>query len=280
MRSGCQDFRTGETINTQTFFDNNIDIHHIFPRRWCRSKGIEQYKYDSIINKTAISARTNRIIGGQAPSSYLKKLEEESNLNRAEMTEILATHGIVANQLYADDFGHFFEQRATALVELIENAMGKQVARAGADFLAATTEDEYIDDIEEFDPDLDEEEQVDNDNDHPTEEITASPKTKLAELEQQFDQAMIDIYEAAKRDINYTPTYFLQMVSEVGGVEAARRLLQKPDLSDGFTTLWVNQRLDLTVEAHVIKPEFRNLFTPQEIAIAEKRLKEVDYKFD
>jgi hypothetical protein len=31
MRSGCQDFRTGETITMQTFFDDSIDIHHIFP---------------------------------------------------------------------------------------------------------------------------------------------------------------------------------------------------------------------------------------------------------
>ena len=70
------------------------------------------------------------------------------------------------------------------------------------------------------------------------------------------------------------------MVSEVGGLETARRLLQKTDLSEGFVTLWTIGRLDLTVEAHVIKPEFRPLFTSQEIAIAEQRLKEVDYQFD
>lgn len=279
MRSGCQDFRTGETIKTQTFFDDNIDIHHIFPRRWCRSNGIEQYKYDSIINKTAIAARTNRIIGGQAPSTYLKKLEEESNLNRTEMATILQSHGIAADQLYADNFERFFEQRATALVELIEQAMGKQVAKSGADFLSATTEDVYVDDADDFDSDPNDEEHADTNSDRSIEEMTVSPETELADLEQQFHQAMLNIYEMAKHKTNYTPTYFLQMVLEGGGLEAARRLLQKNEVSEGFTTLWVNGRLDLTVEAHVIKPEFQPLFTIEEIAIAKQRLKEVGYAF-
>ena len=69
-----------------------------------------------------------------------------------------------------------------------------------------------------------------------------------ADLEQQFHQAMIGIYETAKRDTDYKPTYFIQMVSEVGGLETARRLLKKTDLSDGFTELYFRERLDLTVE--------------------------------
>jgi hypothetical protein len=101
----------------------------------------------------------------------------------------------------------------------------------------------------------------------------------MSNLEEQFHQAMLDIYQTAKRDINYTPTYFMQMVSEFGGLEAARRLLQKPELSNGFTKLWDKQRLDLTVEAHVIQPKFASLFTPEEIEIATKRLTEFGFKF-
>ena len=68
MRDGGRDFRTGEPIAAQTVFDDKIDIHHIFPEKWCKTTGIEPGTYNSIINKTAISARTNRQIGGRAPS--------------------------------------------------------------------------------------------------------------------------------------------------------------------------------------------------------------------
>lgn len=70
MKDKCCDFRTGEPIESQTFFDDKIDVHHIFPQKWCKENNIEKRYYDSIINKTAISARTNRKIGGNAPSKY------------------------------------------------------------------------------------------------------------------------------------------------------------------------------------------------------------------
>ena len=102
----------------------------------------------------------------------------------------------------------------------------------------------------------------------------------MSKLEAQFHQAMIDIYVTAKRDCKYNATYFLGMVNEHGGLEAARRLLATENTSDGFGTLLLCGRLDLTVEAHVLKAEFRELFTPAEIEIATKRLQDVRYDFD
>jgi len=67
------------------------------------------------------------------------------------------------------------------------------------------------------------------------------------------------------------------MVAERGGLETARYLLHAPGLSDGFTALWQCNRLDLTVEAHVIKPEWRGLFTEEEIAIAMGRLRALGF---
>ena len=37
MHDGGADFRTGEPIAAQTVFDDEIDIHHIFPKRWCET---------------------------------------------------------------------------------------------------------------------------------------------------------------------------------------------------------------------------------------------------
>lgn len=102
----------------------------------------------------------------------------------------------------------------------------------------------------------------------------------MTDQEIQFHRAMINIYPEAKRDCNYNATYFLRMVTDHGGLEAAKRLLATETVSDGFGTLLLCGRLDLTVEAHVIKPEFAVLFTPEEIAIANHRLEEYGYKPD
>jgi hypothetical protein len=62
---------------------------------------------------------------------------------------------------------------------------------------------------------------------------------------------MIGIYKTAKSDCTYNATYFIRMVTDYGGLEAARRLLATNQPSDGFATLWMCGRLDLTVEAHI-----------------------------
>lgn len=89
---------------------------------------------------------------------------------------------------------------------------------------------------------------------------------------------MILIYERARGECKYTPTRFLQLVAQHGGVAAARHLLASEAPQYGFTELWECGRLDLTVEAHVLKPEFAELFTDAERAIARERLEEYGYQ--
>jgi hypothetical protein len=83
---------------------------------------------------------------------------------------------------------------------------------------------------------------------------------------------MIDIYEKAKRETGYNATRFLQMVSEIGGPAAARRLLASPVVSDGFTALWERGRLDLTVETLMLREQYRELFSEDELDGAAARL--------
>src|SRR5690606_14511114 len=83
MRDGARDFRTGEPIEAQTFFDDKVDIHHIFPEQWCKANGIKPAIYNSVINKTALAARTNRQVGGRAPSQYLSLIEKSARIDTA-----------------------------------------------------------------------------------------------------------------------------------------------------------------------------------------------------
>ncbi len=129
IKDGCYDFMTGEEITIQHYFDENIDIHHIFPRIICKDKDIDNNKCDCIINKTALSARTNRIIGGNAPSVYLARIKKSAGIDDQRMVDILASHVIEPEALYTDDFETFFNNREQELIDRIEKAMGKKVQR-------------------------------------------------------------------------------------------------------------------------------------------------------
>jgi hypothetical protein len=102
--------------------------------------------------------------------------------------------------------------------------------------------------------------------------INLPKEASLDQVERQFHQAMVMIYETAKRQLGYNATRFLQMISEQGGLATARQLLWSDQPSDGFTTLWSHHRLDLTVEAHVLKQEYAVLFTDADREQARRRL--------
>jgi hypothetical protein len=75
MAEGAIDFRSGQPFGQTVFFDEYVDIHHIFPQDWCKKQKIEPRVFDTVINKTPLSYKTNRILGGVAPSVYLARLE-------------------------------------------------------------------------------------------------------------------------------------------------------------------------------------------------------------
>ena len=110
--------------------EKGIDIHHIFPRKWCeeQTNKIPPRIFNSIVNKTAISYKANRKIGGRAPSEYLAKLQTSKavQLDDAGMDAILRTHLIDPGFLRSDNFTGFFEARKSSLLALVEEAMGKK----------------------------------------------------------------------------------------------------------------------------------------------------------
>lgn len=129
MKAGAQDFRSGQKFDHTVFFGENVDIHHIFPQKWCKEQGIPASVYDSIINKTPLSYRTNRLIGGAAPSEYLAKLEKGNDgtppIARERLDDYLRSHLIDPERLHADSFDAFMANRQQQLLKLIETAMGK-----------------------------------------------------------------------------------------------------------------------------------------------------------
>ena len=128
LREGAKDFFWKANIRELDDESVSLDIHHIFPQDWCRKQDIPRKRWNSIINKTPISYKANRMIGGAAPSQYLQKLQKhrQVQLNDAGMDGILASHLIPPETLRADDFNSFYQTRRASLLTLIERVMGKQ----------------------------------------------------------------------------------------------------------------------------------------------------------
>src|SRR5690606_26508126 len=73
--------------------------------------------------------RTNRTIGGAAPSSYLSVIETKAQIDASRLDELLATHLVPSEHLRSDDFAAYFAARRERLCRLVEQAIGKAVQR-------------------------------------------------------------------------------------------------------------------------------------------------------
>ena len=149
MRDGCLDFRNGDSIDIHSYFYERIDIHHIFPRAFCISHKLDDKKRESIVNKTPISAKTNRFIGGNAPSTYIDKLQKNpiASISDERMTEILKTHSIDIADLKANDFEKFYDNRSMELIKKIEKVMGKTITNSVTTEVFQDEPDEIIEEI-------------------------------------------------------------------------------------------------------------------------------------
>jgi hypothetical protein len=164
LREGAIDFRSGQAFDQTVFFDEGVDIHHIFPKAWCESQKLPASLYDSVVNKTPLGYRTNRIIGGVAPSIYLEKLEKgksdsngqiiEPPIDQASLANYLHTHCIPLPELYANDFTSFMKTRQKLLMELVSRITGHAAPAAdgaadeGEDIPAAMAQDSGLELVE------------------------------------------------------------------------------------------------------------------------------------
>jgi hypothetical protein len=127
QREGARDFFWTARMVDLDRDDAKLDIHHIFPKKWCEDRDIPPRVFNAIVNKTAISYKANRMIGGKAPSDYLAQIQGHSQvkLDDAAMDSILKSHVIDPKLLRADSFQESYGARRAALLAIVERAMGK-----------------------------------------------------------------------------------------------------------------------------------------------------------
>ena len=129
LGNGSRDWMEDKALDKVQYVSLAVDIHHIFPQKWCADNGIDDERRESIVNKTAISAVTNRTIGGSAPSSYLDVIEKRAQISSDRLDTLLDHHLVPSAYLRSDDFDNFFATRRENLCELVEKATGKTVPR-------------------------------------------------------------------------------------------------------------------------------------------------------
>ena len=149
QRNGAKDFFwkcSIRELDENDWEECKLDIHHIFPKDWCSKNDIKPRRFNSILNKTPISYKANRMIGGKAPSDYLDQIQEHRNvkLTEEEMDGILRTHHIDPTFLRADNYEGFIESRRQMLLGEIAAAMGKPLIETGEEL--PEDEDEDVDD--------------------------------------------------------------------------------------------------------------------------------------
>jgi hypothetical protein len=100
--------------------------------------------------------------------------------------------------------------------------------------------------------------------------------TESAELE--FHKEMVNIYGKALTECQHNAINLINLIEELGGLGAAKKVLSPDFPQSEIEILWDCQRRDLTVEHLVIKPRFKCLFTESELAEARKRLKDHGFR--
>lgn len=118
----ARDFRKNESI---TF--SRLEDHHIFPRSWLRKNHTETNLdgsltalHNTIVNRTLISAETNRAISSKSPGDYL---HDDSIIAQDKVREILQRHFIDDGSLQAleqNEYEQFLLQRQSAILTRIK----------------------------------------------------------------------------------------------------------------------------------------------------------------
>lgn len=150
LKNHARDFISNKEMDFVSFIGDATDIHHIFPANYCIKTGIDRARWNSVINKTPICARTNRIIGGYAPSKYLSSIIRNHSAHEDDLKAALVSHQIDIESIFTDDFDTYFEKRRNALLDLIERATGKPVS-GREEFVSITPTQADIEEMEEDD---------------------------------------------------------------------------------------------------------------------------------
>jgi len=90
-------------------------------------------------------------------------------------------------------------------------------------------------------------------------------------------QALFRSYQRTGKEIKYWAHRFRRTLEKNGGLAVAKRIIAKKGkagITEGLQKLIDNNRPELALESIILSPEFRDMFSQAELAIARKRITE------
>ena len=131
MSGNAQDFYTDRAVDEvlkSSHPDDKVDDHHIFPDGYLKT--IEEWKKNPsarncVLNRTLITAGTNKKIGKQEPSLYMQAIQNERSKKPESFFRMLASHFIADIDSWkpTNDFKRFLDARQKALHAAIKAKM-------------------------------------------------------------------------------------------------------------------------------------------------------------
>jgi len=94
-------------------------------------------------------------------------------------------------------------------------------------------------------------------------------------IEAELHEAMLALYPRTGRETGYWANYFLREVRRKGGLATAKRMLipdPPSEVSKGWQALIDAGKPEFSIEHLVLQPRYEVLFTPAELAEAQRRL--------
>jgi len=120
-----RDLLTGMRINTTSSlsWSNKKEFHHLFPRAFLKGR-VNGADPNCLANIIYLSSESNKVIGGRAPSTYLKDAQVRLGNDYAAVLR----SNLVSDEAYQaalrDDFETFVDLRARTIASKVANFAG------------------------------------------------------------------------------------------------------------------------------------------------------------
>ena len=108
---------------------DELDDHHIVPKSWGRDN-LQRKEVDTILNRTPLTAETNRYIINRLPNEYLPELIEKEKVIRSirdsHFISRKALEILIRDPFSPDDFEEFITERERTIQTAIEDFLVKK----------------------------------------------------------------------------------------------------------------------------------------------------------
>lgn len=101
---------------------NKKEFHHIYPKAFLKSRGVENRLINSMVNFCVLSKADNNQLGGGPPSQYRAKMPGD------EITSKILGKALCPSDIFHDEFEKFVTERSQILLSKANSLMGVTTA--------------------------------------------------------------------------------------------------------------------------------------------------------